>query len=481
MKVSEMMGGGYWGGLFTNGRLGQCRYRVYYGARNTKKSEDIMGREPLLKIMMNDQRNILMLRQNDIDNAQSTYANLVAIIGRLGLDGFKCYTSPHMIVYQPTGQKIVFRGFNNPTSLASIKFEHGYLTDIYIEEASEIESYEDFRVLDGSLRGVMPEGLQMQITLCMNPWNKQHWVYDVFVKGRMEDDYDYLMSHDYRECYDPEFTLGYGRGLYLHQSTYRVNEFRDRTLDSDKEELRLRAPEIYKTECLGMWGNSTALVYPEWNPEQLVVAQQECVKMKFCEYAIGIDTGYSDGQGSVRRDGSIKSATTAVLVGLTEDCSKFVALKEWYWTNIGKQKEKTVPELMADCCHAIEDWRRFYESDYVMMKGRIPVYIDCADKGFRQNMELSSTSYGLYGADFIGSTKIPIQTRVDFIRLLMGWGDFLVCDQCRNLIRELTNARRGDRGAARQDIDDHATNACEYAWTPMRERMIMWRTFKSRV
>jgi PBSX family phage terminase large subunit len=405
----------------------------------------------------------------------------VAIIAKLGLTGFKCYTSPHQIVFTPTGQKIVFRGFNNPTSLASIKFEAGMLTDVYIEEASEIPTYEDFRVLDGSLRGIMPPGVQMQITMALNPWNKEHWIYDVFVKGRMEDDVQYMETHDYREGYWGDFTLGYGRGLYLHQSTYRINEFRDKALDADAELMKARMPEIYYVEKLGMWGNSTQIVYPEWS-DGLIKPRSELMRMEYDGYAIGIDTGYSDGQGSIRRDGTIKSATVAVLVGLTQGGKQLIALDEWFFSNQTAGREKTVPEIMSSCAQAILEWReRTYYDSFQLMKGIIPIYVDSADIGFRQGFELECRKDGLMNVSLQGSTKIAIQSRVDFERVLFGWGDCLVSDRCKNLVRELKSARRGEKGVAREDANDHATNAFEYAWTPLRDRMLRWKTFKSHV
>ena len=82
----------------------------------------------------------------------------------LGLENaFKTSKNPLTIEYIPTGQQIIFRGLNNPTSLNSITFAHGYWTDCYIEEAFEVGSYEDFRKLDGSIRGQLPDDLFFQI------------------------------------------------------------------------------------------------------------------------------------------------------------------------------------------------------------------------------------------------------------------------------------------------------------------------------
>ena len=114
------------------------------------------------------------------------------------------------------------------------------------------------------------------------------------------------------------------------------------------------------------------------------------------------------------------------------------------------------------------------------MKGQILVYVDCADIGFRQGLELEAKKQGLYNVAFLPSTKMRIQSRVDFIRLIMSFGEFLISEACPNLYRELKNARRGKNGKCREDIDDHAINANEYAWAPIINRLKRWKSFKER-
>ena len=113
-----------------------------------------------------------MIRQNDIDHRLSTHPNLLSCIRDLGLEKqFKTTTQPLEITYKPTGQKIVFKGMNNPTSITSTKFAVGYLTDIYLEEMFEIQNYSDFLQLDGSARldKQTSKEIQVQITGVMNP------------------------------------------------------------------------------------------------------------------------------------------------------------------------------------------------------------------------------------------------------------------------------------------------------------------------
>lgn len=487
IRISEQIGKGYGNAWYTNRR---CRYRVIAGARNTKKSNNIGGVEPIIRILENDINNVLFIRQNENDHAISTFPNIIQRIEEMGLMGeFRIKTSPREIVYKRTGQMIAFKGLNNPTGITSIKPRHGVFNLVYFEEASEIRDYEDFRKVDGSIRIGTKEmrrwGVDdscIQITLLMNPWNKDHWIHKIFFEGRMEDDPKALEEKGKMEFYDPEFSLGYGKGLYLMQPSYKINEFRSPAYDENMEILKRNAPEIYKVEGLGCWGNSTESTYPEWRDE-LAKTPQSLLRETYGAYCIGIDFGISDGQGRpIKGKGSaerIGSATTMSLMAITADGGRLVALDEWYFSNQKEMRKKTGPEIQTELIKTLWEWIQRYQGWPTIMKGRILVYVDSADSGgFRQGLELEARKQGLYEAIFQPSTKIPIQSRVDFMRTLMAYGDFVISDRCENLIREIKNARRADDGRPREDFDDHALNACEYGWAPLRERIRRWKAFK---
>jgi phage terminase large subunit len=423
----------------------------------------------------------------------------------MGLEGsFITRKNPLEIEYIPTGQKIVFRGLNNPTSLNSLTFAHGFLTDVYIEEAFELDSYADFRKLDGSLRGKLPKGYFLQITMCFNAWDGESWLYHEFFKERLEDDYELLDRDDvtFVDYFNPNFIGPYGKGLYLHKSTYKINEFRDKeTYDLAAQEMKKKAPEIYKVEFLGMFGATTGIVYNCWNPE-LVVPIQKIVGedqyhvpvMDFADFAIGIDTGLSDGTGKIRKvkkgedqDLKVKAATTMSLCAVTSDMNKLICIDEYFHSNnktdnlynTDNRENLTEPQLLDACCRQIQKWiDEFASSNTILMKGKINIYVDSADVGFRQSLEVKLREHGIYGCECYGSTKRPIRTRVSFTNLLMAYGDFLVCDRCKNLIREIKNCRKGEGNAARADGNDHIINAHEYSVSSFYPSLNRWKTFK---
>ena len=464
INLRKALGAGYDNGLVINKAIANnCRYFVFCGARNTKKSVDVMGYDPLLTLSRSKYDNVIIARQNLVDIGDSAFANLVNIIEQNGMsDLFKIKTSPYRITLKQTKQEIIFRGCNNPTSLTSFKSSTGFITTIYFEEASELKSYEDFRKIDGSIRGKLPNGLSLRIVFCMNTWSEEHWIYKTFFKkylGNGEKDYQYLLTHPYREVYIPNFNLGYGSGLYIHQSTYKINEFRAPDYDKGAEIMKINSPEIFKVEYLGMWGQQGDSVYIEWNKlkDKLIKTPEEIMNMRFSKFAIGIDTGLSNGEGKKRKDG-IRSATVMILVGVTEDYGKLVAIDEWFFTNEGRAIPKTQDELLRDMMNTFIMWKNsIYINHPDLMKGMIPVFVDA-----------------------MLSTKMPIQSRIDFSRLLMGWENCLVSTKCQNLIRELNECHSGENGAPRANTNDHAINAWEYAWAPMRDYITMWKQFKPR-
>lgn len=502
LSLRKLLGKGYDDAWFTNCKV---RYRLFVGSRSGKKSYNIIGCEPIFKILSDPRRNVLIARQNDSDNRQSTFENICGRIIDLGLESvFKISKNPLTIEYVKTGQQIIFRGLNNPTSLNGITFAHGYFTDAYIDEAFEIPSYDDFRKLDGSIRGKLPDDLFFQITLCFNAWDGDSWLNQEFFKNRLDDDYELLDRDDvtYLDFYDKDFIGPYGKGLYLHKSTYKINEFRDKeNYDAAAKEMKRKAPEIYKVEFLGMFGNTSAAVYPEWD-NSLVVPLESIVgknkdglpAMQFADFAIGIDTGLSQGDAkpikiNKNEDPSVKvrAATTMTLCAITSDLEKMIAIDEYFHsnnmadnaTNTDDRENLGLPAQADRLIQYIVKWiNKYSNTGTILMKGQINVYIDSADIGFKSIMEMKAREYGLYNLKFMPSTKISIQSRIDFWRLMMAYSSFLISTQCKNLSREIKNCRRGKKGEARENGNDHQINCTEYGFQPIVAYLKKWKTFK---
>ena len=152
------------------------RYRVCKGSRASKKSKTT-ALWYIYNIMKYKNANVLVVRKTYRTLKDSCYTELKWAIHRLGVDAFfSCTQSPLEITYLPTGQKIYFRGLDDPLKVTSITVDVGSLCWLWIEEAYEINSEADFDMLNESIRGEVEGNLFKQITLTFNPWNDRHWL-----------------------------------------------------------------------------------------------------------------------------------------------------------------------------------------------------------------------------------------------------------------------------------------------------------------
>lgn len=219
------------------------RYRVVKGGKASKKSSTA-ALWYIYHLMKYPESNLLVVRQVFNTNADSTFAQLRWAIHRLGVDSlWDAVRSPLELRYKPTGQKILFRGFDDPLKLASITVETGYLCWVWIEEAFELPSEADFAKFDLSApRGFVPPPLFKQTTLTFNPWSEKHWL-----KARFFD-----TPHD---------------DVLAMTTNYLCNEFLD-TADLDMyEQMKTANPRRYAVAGLGEWGVSEGLVYENWTVE----------------------------------------------------------------------------------------------------------------------------------------------------------------------------------------------------------------------
>lgn len=243
------------------------RYRVCKGSRASKKSKTT-GLFYITKLVKHPEANLLVIRKTERTLKDSCYKELKWAIHRLGLDHmWKCNTNPLEMTYIPTGQKIYFRGLDDPLKVTSITVDVGFLCWCWIEEAYEISKEEDFDMLDESIRGQMPDGLWKQITLTFNPWNEHHWI-----KKRFFD------------VQSPE--------ILAKTTNYMCNEWLDEADLKLFEDMRLNRPKRYRVAGLGEWGIIDGLVYENWEEKEFDI--QEVSKRPGFSSAFGLDFGYTN-------------------------------------------------------------------------------------------------------------------------------------------------------------------------------------------
>ena len=163
------------------------RYKVVKGSRASKKSKTT-ALWFIYNMMKYKDSNTLVVRKTYRTLKDSCYTELKWAVKRLHVEHLWNFTlSPLEAIYIPTGQKIYFRGLDDPLKVTSITVDTGVLCWMWIEEAYEIMNEADFDMLDESIRGEVPDGLFKQVTITFNPWNERHWLKKRFFDNPDED------------------------------------------------------------------------------------------------------------------------------------------------------------------------------------------------------------------------------------------------------------------------------------------------------
>lgn len=240
------------------------RYIALKGSAGSGKSVDT-AQQYLIRLLKDKGRNLVCIRKSDVTNRDSTYAELTGAIYRLGLDKyFECRLSP-LQIRCINGNMIIFRGVNDEKQrekLKSITFQKGKLTDVWIEEATEL-TQSDFEIIDDRLRGNLPSGQFYQIKMTFNPVNKNHWIKKQFFDRQDENT---LTCH----------------------SSYLDNRFIDDAYKARMQRRKEVDPDGYRIYGLGDWGEIGGLVLKNWE-----VADISQNANDYDDVAIGQDFGFN--------------------------------------------------------------------------------------------------------------------------------------------------------------------------------------------
>lgn len=124
------------------------------GGRGSLKSSFVSIIVPLL-LIRNPGTHALVLRKVANTIRDSVYAQYMWAIGELGMAAFwEAKVSPMELIYKPTGQKIMFRGADDPMKIKSIKVPFGYIAVTHFEEKDQFAGRAEIRtILQSTMRG----------------------------------------------------------------------------------------------------------------------------------------------------------------------------------------------------------------------------------------------------------------------------------------------------------------------------------------
>ena len=241
------------------------RYNVIKGSRASKKSKTTALRWIYL-MMKYDKSNLLVIRKTYRTLKDSCWTDLKWATRRLEVESLWSFKeSPLEATYLPTGQKILFRGLDDPLKVTSITVDYGYLCWAWLEEAFEVNSEADFDTLDESICGELPPNLWKQWVISFNPWNERHWLKKKFFDVSNPD-------------------------ILAQTTNYTCNEWLD---EADKrlfENMKINNPRRYNVAGLGNWGITEGLVYDNVHIDY----RFELTDMVNYKTVCGMDFGYTN-------------------------------------------------------------------------------------------------------------------------------------------------------------------------------------------
>lgn len=214
------------------------RYIAYKGSRGSGKSY-ATAIKIIIDMLAYDYVNWLVIRQFFGTQKDSTWATIKSVAYDLGVsDLLKFTVSPLEITRKDTGQKIYFRGLDDPLKITSIQTTHGFLCRLWCEESYEIKREEAIDTVEESLRGVLPAGGFYQSIYTFNPWSDKH-----FLKSRFFDE-------DTRK-----------KRTYAATTTYKDNDHLNADYVADLEDMLRTNPNRARVAVLGEWGVAEGLVF----------------------------------------------------------------------------------------------------------------------------------------------------------------------------------------------------------------------------
>jgi len=407
------------------------RYRVCKGSRASKKSKTA-ALWFIYNLMKHPESNLLVCRKEFNTLKNSCFTELKWAINRLGVKYFwEVKQSPLEMTYKPTGQKIYFRGLDDPEKITSIAVEVGTLCWGWLEEAYQVQDEADFDMLDECLRGYLPEGLFYQWTFTFNPWNEHSWIKKRFFDiGEGETVIETLDKGIVKQFYDDE--IGEAIQTLAITTNFLMNEFIDNQTLATFKQMKIRNPRHYKVAGLGDWGVVEGNIFDMFTEENTYNRDFVKTGMRY----IAIDYG---------------TVNPMVFLDIWDEGEAVYVAKEFYYDSRKTGKQKTDSEYATELKKFLGD----------MSNNNYPVYVVIDPSAASFKLEVRKLGIRVKDADN------GVLDGIRHLSNLFEMKKVFVHEDCKNTIAELESYAWDEKAAKvgrEQPIkdNDHTCDALRY-------------------
>lgn len=153
VRISEVIGSAFYDLAHDVFRHGHTHYDLS-GGRGSLKSSCISLLVPPLMVQ-NPTYHAAVFRKVGNTIRDTVFQQYIWAIDKLGMSEYwASKTSPPELIYKPTGQRILFRGADDPMKLKSIKAPFGYIAITHFEEKDQFAGRKEIRtILESTMRG----------------------------------------------------------------------------------------------------------------------------------------------------------------------------------------------------------------------------------------------------------------------------------------------------------------------------------------
>lgn len=239
---------------------------VCKGGRGSGKSSDIAIM--LVTLIIKYPVNSVVIRKVDNTLVTSVFEQIRWAVEQLNVSHlFRVKMSPLEIQYVPRGNKIIFRGAQDPQRLKSLKDSRFPYAIGWVEELAEFKTEDEVTTITNSLlRGELDDGLFYKFFFSYNPpKRKTSWV-----------------NKKYETQFQPKHT-------FVHHSTYLDNPYISKAFIEEAEAMKDKNEMRYRWEYLGEAIGSG--VVPFSNLQFKTITDDEF--NSFDNFRQGVDYGYS--------------------------------------------------------------------------------------------------------------------------------------------------------------------------------------------
>jgi len=310
-----------------------ARTQIFYGGSSSGKS--VFAAQRCVVDILRGGRNYLVCRQVGVTLRKSVWVEIERVIADWKVGRYFTLTKSLGIIECSNGYQILFTGLDDAEKLKSTIPLKGVITDIWIEEATEILKA-SLKQLRKRMRGGDKDTVK-RVTMTFNPILKGHWIFKEYFDG-WTDGQTETVTDD----------------LLILKTTYKDNAY---LTPDDIADLENETDKYYHdVYTLGLWGVLGNVIFKNWKVKDLSDMTDQWTNLRN-----GGDFGYGNDPATLSRSHYDRKRKTIYLFaelyeyGLTND-----KLADKLRPIIGKERvifdsaePKSIQELRDDGINAV--------------------------------------------------------------------------------------------------------------------------------